>query len=170
MVKVGRSHGNAVSVHDRCFTALLVTVVCGGFLEEHAAAKQFLGINLGPTPSEFPTRSFRDNTAADIAGIAWLHAWQLHSYPLKKASLNCWGLHAGSLLLKYNASEARMVAAQWFEAARQYLPSLAENNPLPPVDINVAIANSFFANVTEAVSLLSSTDIIHTYPYVCLML
>jgi hypothetical protein len=63
-----------------------------------------------------------------------------------------------------------VVAAQWFEAARQYLPSLAQNNPLPPVDFNVAIANSFFANMTEAVSLLSSTYIIHAYLHVCLML
>ena len=42
--------------------------------------------------------------------------------------------------------------AQWFQAARDYLPSLAESNPLPPTDINVAIANSLFANMTRAVS------------------
>ena len=59
---------------------------------------------------------------------------------------------AGALLLKYNASEARVVAAQWFQAARDYLPSAAAGNPLPPVDINVAIANSAFANMTQAVS------------------
>ena len=59
-----------------------------------------------------------------------------------------------------------MVAAQWFEAARQYLPSLAQNNPLPPVDINVAIANSYFANMTEAVSLLSSISIL--YMHICM--
>jgi hypothetical protein len=63
-----------------------------------------------------------------------------------------------------------VVAAQWFSAARQYLPSLAQDNPLPPVDINVAIANSFFANMTEAVSLLSIAYIIHAYLHVCLML
>ena len=44
-----------------------------------------------------------------------------------------------------------MVAANWFQAAREYLPSLAQNNPLPPVDINVAIANSAFSNMTQAV-------------------
>ena len=47
-----------------------------------------------------------------------------------------------------------MVAARWFQAAREYLPALAQENPLPPVDINVAIANSLFANMTEAVSRL----------------
>ena len=62
----------------------------------------------------------------------------------------------GSLLLKYNASEARVVAARWFQVAREYLPALAQSNPLPPVDINVAIANSLFANMTEAVSRLLS--------------
>ena len=45
-----------------------------------------------------------------------------------------------------------MVAARWFQAAREYLPSLAQSNPLPPLDINVAIANSLFANMTRAVS------------------
>ena len=64
---------------------------------------------------------------------------------------------AGSLLLKYNASEARVVAARWFQAAREALPALAQSNPLPPVDINVAIANSLFANMTEAVSRLISS-------------
>ena len=41
-----------------------------------------------------------------------------------------------------------MVAAQWFQAARDYLPSVAERDLLPPIDINVAIANSVFANMT----------------------
>lgn len=61
-------------------------------------------------------------------------------------------LLVGSLLLKYNASEARVVATRWFQAAREYLPSLAQSNPLPPTDLNVAIANSMFANMMQAVS------------------
>ena len=51
-----------------------------------------------------------------------------------------------------------MVAAQWFQAARDYLPSVAERDLLPPIDINVAIANSVFANMTEAVSEMTAVQ------------
>ena len=53
--------------HCRC--ALLVAILTGAILSQPGAAKDFLGIDLGPTPSEFPTRSFRDDTTAAIAGM-----------------------------------------------------------------------------------------------------
>ena len=55
---------------DRFACVLLITGLVGAALLRAAAAKEFLGIHLGPTPSEFPTRSFRDDTAAAIAGAS----------------------------------------------------------------------------------------------------
>jgi len=55
-------------LRHRC--SVLVAIFCGTVLGRPAIAKEFLGINLGPTPSEFPTRSFRDDISAEISGMA----------------------------------------------------------------------------------------------------